>query len=1173
MKRIVLLVLLLVSASAFSQEFRSTMSGRVTDPSGAVIAKATVVVTNTDTGVKSQTISDKTGSYTVPFLLPGMYSIRVTGKGFQAYLHDGITVQSGDKVQIDVPLTIGADTQEVHVTADAPLIETSTATSGQVLTPAEIEDLPSNGRSPLGLAKTGYGVVPKSKNSVVQERPFDNSASSDFSIGGGNSQSNEILLNGVPNMQDSSRVSGYSPSMDSVQEIRVDVFEADASYGDTSGGTVNLVTKAGTNKFHGSAFEFNQFSAINAPYRWFVPTTSVTPATRQNQFGGTIGGPVLIPKLFNGHDRLFFFYSYERFKDTVPDPQTNTVPTIPERTGNFSALLPLGCSTNGGYNSVTGLCVNGNPSSYQLYDPSTGVVSGSGVKRSPIAGNVITNINKVAAEYMKFYPEPNLPGSADGENNFFSNVPTADDYNSHALRFDYSVNESNKIFFEMHRSEYKRIQSNIFQNISTGTKTYNVNQGGQLDYVHIFNATLTMDTRLGLTRTYSNTTLPSEGFDATSIGFPSYINTYATERFLPRLTFSESSGTKAYAGLSTTPGALTAFDTIQLFSELIKTTGHHTLKIGPDIRQEKYSKLAPGSSSGSYTFANTFVTSNSSTATNPFGGSLASFLLGIPTAGTQSIGTPTQYNNWYSGFFLQDDWRVIPSLTINIGMRVEHETPIVESNNRAVVGFDPNATNQATAAALAAYTATPFAELPVASFKSTGGIQYATPSHRNEYNTAPVYVSPRFGFAFSPAAFQGKSVVRGGFGLFVNPFNDYNTQQSYGYSATTTLLATTNNNLTPAASLSDPFPVALNPIVTPTGSSLGINTNLGSGIVFRGPDLHVPYSQRWNLDIQQQITRNLMVDIGYIGNHQVHLSYSNAVSSIPLLPFLSHTSTQNAALTTNMNATVANPFYNVPGVAAALSGKAKVSKALLLQSNPVYASVTQQLVPGSSALFHELIVRVQQRAADGLTFNFNYEYSHNLATGQLNPGGPLLYGESTSDYPHHISFSGSYELPVGRGKRFLHSNKLIDLTIGGFAVDAIYIYLSGTPISWGNVAFANGTSYDSRLKIHPRNFIQAFDQSLFDKVSNDQPNSYNYRTFPQYYGRGDSTTNLDAAVHKDFHVTEGLKIQYRFEAFNATNRNQFALPTLGPTSTAFGTITSGQLNVPRVLQQSLRVVF
>ena len=320
---LVLLMLVLGTVAASAQEFRATITGRVMDPSGAVIPKATVVIQNTDTGVKSQTVSGDSGYYTAPFLLPGMYSLTTSAPGFSTSVRNGIKVETGAKLGIDITLKIGSMDQEVKVTSDAPLIQTETATAGQVLTTQEIEDLPNNGRSPLALARTEYGVIAKQKHSVTEARPFDNSGASDFSVGGGNSQSNELLLNGVPNMQDSSRVAAYSPLQDAVSEIRVDVFESDASYGDTSGGTVNMTTKAGTNQFHGTLSEFNQFSAINAPQRWFAGGAK-QPVTRQNQYGGTIGGPVLLPKLFNGRDKLFFFYAYEGFKGSDPGAKTVT---------------------------------------------------------------------------------------------------------------------------------------------------------------------------------------------------------------------------------------------------------------------------------------------------------------------------------------------------------------------------------------------------------------------------------------------------------------------------------------------------------------------------------------------------------------------------------------------------------------------------------------------------------------------------------------------------------------------------------------------------------------------------------------------------------------------------------------------------------------------------------
>lgn len=1198
MKHFAVAALAIVASAASAQEFRGTLTGRVTDPTGAVIPKAKITITNTDTGVKVLTVSNRSGEYTAPFLLPGKYSVQAIAPGFSTYLHDNITVLTSEKVEEDVQLAVGSEAQEVHVSSDNTLIETSTATMGQVLTAEEIEDLPDNGRSPLGLAKTEEGVVPKAKNSVVQTRPFDNSATSDFSIGGGNSQSNEYLLNGVPNNQDSSRVPGFSPNLDSVASIRVDVFESDASYGDTSGGTVNLVTKAGTNSYHGTVSEFNQFSAINAPQRWFVPPGTVTPATRQNQYGATFGGPVRIPGLFNGRDKLFFFYAFEKFVDTVPNAVLNSVPTVAERNGDFSALLALG-------------------SQYQLYDPLTGTLSTSSkgvvsVSRSPLAGNIIptARINPVAKAYLQYFPLPNVTGSADGQNNYFSNVPTRDDYNSHSGRMDYSINDSNKLFFEIHRSEYYRLLSNIFNNISTGTSTYNVYQGGQLDYIHTFAPTVTLDTRLSLTRAYSNTTLPSQGFDATSLGFPAYINTNATEQVMPRISFSDTSGTKAFAGLSTTAGTLSAFDTYQLFSALTKVSGHHTLKIGPDLRLEKYAKLTPGTPSGSFTFGTSFVNGGSAqTVTNPFGASFADFLFGFPTSETQTIATPALYNAGYFAGFLQDDWRVLPHLTLNLGLRLEHETPIYESHNYAVAGFDPNATNSVTAAAEAKYaanytgtTATALANMPAANFKPTGGIYYATPDHRNEYNTAPAYVSPRFGFAFAPPVFHDKLVIRGGYGIFVNPFNDYNTPQSYGYSATTTYTPATTVQL-PTISLSDPFNATTAPILQPTGSSLGVNTNLGAGVQFRGPNLKVPYAERYNLDIQRSIGSHIMFDIGYLGAHQVHLSYSNAVSSIPLLPYLSRSFRADPAVSSALGASVPNPFYGLPNETGTLGTNTTTTVYQLMQSNPEYSGVTQALVPGASATFNQLMARFYIRNAYGMTLNANYEYSKNLITGQLTPGGPLTYGESTSDYPHHVSVTGTYALPIGHGKKFLNHAGVVDALIGGFQVNTIYQMLSGTPIQWGLVDFANGTArFQSDFQKNPRNIERAFNTDVFykgtgqgykscttpiagvpcDPTDTGQASStYNYRQFPQYFLRSDFTNNLDASVIKAFRVGERYRIEYRFEAFNVLNHTQFGSPNVTPTSaisqtsagpSGFGTINTIS-SVNRTLQQGLRIQF
>ncbi len=1180
MKRLIaplaLTACVLTATSALSQEFRATITGRVADSTGAVIPSAQITVTNQETGVKTPSVSNNSGDYTIPFLQPGKYSIAVTASGFSTYTRKDVTLQAGDRVAIDVPLAVGSESTQVTVSADASLLQTQTSTAGQVLTPEEIENLPDNGRSPLALAKTEYGVVPKQKNSVVQARPFDNSAASDFSVGGGASQSNEYLLNGIPNMQNSSRLPGFSPLQDAVSEIRVDVFQSDASYGDTSNGTVNLITKSGGNRYHGTLSEFNEFSALNAPPRWFQSTTQRQPATRQNQYGGTLGGPVWIPKLFNGRDKLFFFFAYEGFKGSQPNPTTVTVPSAAERTGDFSSLLAI---------SPT----------YQLYNPFTATSNGAGgVVRTPIPGNKFSNanltLNPVAAAYLNYFPLPNLPGNADGTANYASTAPVTNDYNSTEGRLDYSLNDNNKFFFETHRSEYLNLSGQIFPNISSGSQSYTIHQGGVLDFVHTFSPSYTLDTRAGLTRTYANSTINSNGFNATTLGFPGYLDQPGSPDTLPVVSFSETSS--AFQSLSANPGANTAFDTISFFSALTASRGKHTIKLGADIRYNKSSvinlggssnlivngaNVTSGATSGSFGFGNTFLSRGTGFATPTYGGSLASFLLGLPTSGQFNINPKTTYNSQYFAGFLQDDWRAASNLTINAGIRFESESSINESNNRAS-WFDPNAINSVAGPAAAAYALKPIPQLPASSFNANGGLVFAgTNGRRVEYFTPKMYVSPRLGFSYTPPVLNNKLVFRGGYAMLFSPFNDYYTPQTYGFSSTVTYNPTNDNYLTPAASLSNPFP-ASNPITAPTGSALGPNTYLGQTISIRPQSLKGTYVERWNTDVQYQITPNTLFQVGYIGAHAVHQTYTNLLSANGQLPFLSKQpfldSTTQSALTSNAT----NPFKGLAGETGTLATASSIPVFSLLQTLPQYSSVSQQLVPGASTLFHELLVRVQKRTSKGLTVNFNYQWSHNLTTSQLNNGGPLVYGENASDFPTHVSLAAVYALPIGTGKTFLgHSNHLVNEFIGGFTVNTIYTYLTGAYIQWGGPGgagqpyFANGTAYNPALKIRPRNIGAAFDTSLLAATS-VQPNAYNLRTFPLFYGHQDGTNVLNASILKDFYVGERFRIQYRFETFNVLNHTQFGAPNVTPSSGSRGIISS-TVGLPRVLQQGLRVVF
>ena len=1140
------LMLLVLPACGLAQEFRGTLTGRVTDPTGAGVPNARVVVTQTETHARAQTVSTQDGNYTVPFLAPGVYEIAVEASGFSRFVQDGVRVSAVEEVTVNPKLKIGVVSESVEVHDDAPPIETENASQGQVITTQQAEDLPVNGRSPIALARTAYGVIPKEKHALTEVRPFDNSGAGDFSLGGANSNSNEYLLNGVPNMVNGSRTVAYSPLMDAVDEVRVDEFQTDAVYGDTLGGTVNITTKSGTNRFHGNLLEFNETSALAAQPFFLNAAGQKQSVTRQNDYGGTFGGPVRIPKVYNGKDKLFFFFAYEGFRDSTPASATTAVPTAAERGGDFSALLALG-------------------SNYQLYDPTSAVLSGGKITRNPLPNNQVPSslLNPVAKAYQQYFPMPNQPGKSDGEQNYVVNDPTTDKYSSYMGRMDFNLSDNNKIFFDYHTSYYTNGQADIFQNLATGQYS-NLNLlGSVLDNVHIFSPTLVLDTRLGYSRSYTSSSIKSDGFDPTSLGFPSYIVSNSTLPAMPRVTFSD-----AVAGLSTSPGSVSAFDTLQLFDTFTKIAGKHSLRFGADLRRERYSNLNPGYAAGTFTFGTTWVTASSTASAPPFGGSMASFLMGLPTSGQFDVNEPNTSSNYYSGFFFQDNWKLTHTVTLNFGIRAEYETAVVESNNREIIGFNPTATNQVTQAAEAAYAAHPISQLPVSAFLPTGGLQFASSGNRSGYTTPSVFLAPRAGISWAPTALHQKTVFRTGFGIFNNPYGAYTNGPFTGFTQTSPLVPTNNSYLTPYATLSNPFPGGS--ISQPTGSSLGVNTYLGNSISYFHPHFRDPYSIRWSADIQHTFAKDWTVDVGYIGNHQVDLTNTNAVSSAPLIPFLSPLLYKDTAVTNALSAVVANPFSGLlPG--SSLNGTT-IGTSTLLNAYPEFTGVSESTAPGGIGWYHMLAVRVTKRFSHGLQVNINFEHSRLLEnTGPLNAGDTRLwYGVPSADFPDHFVLSGSYSLPFGRGAHFLGTaHGVVNAFMAGWVLNSVYVWESGAALSWGNVLYFGGDLHSA-----PRNLAQAFNTSLFDTNSVDQPNSFNYRQFPTSFNnlRSDATNNADISMLKNFAIREGMKLQYRFEAFNALNRPQFAAANLSPTSKAFGTISS-QANSSRIIQMGLRLTF
>lgn len=483
------LLALIVPALLLAQEFRGTISGAVADPDGAGIAGVHITATESRTGTKTQTQTNSDGQYTLPFLLPGDYTIAAETTGFKTFLRQGIHLDSGGHPVVDIKLVIGSITESVKVVEEVPLLNVENASTSQVITAKQVEDLPLNGRAPMMLAQLAIGVVATSNPSLVH--PFDNNGSAAWSISGTPAQTSELLMDGAPDELWSGSLA-YSPSQDAVQEVTVDAFNTDAAYGHTYAGTINMVLKTGTNDFHGSLYEFGQASALDAN-NWFNDAKgSPKPITHFNQYGLTAGGPVIIPKLYNGKDKLFWFFAWENLDDAQPTADITTVPTTAEGQGDLTTLM----------------------GSSQLYNPYSGVLSGGTITRQPFqcdpSGNPLPPnltpgpgfgtqaagtpcnkiptalLNPVAQAYLKFYPSPNATGTADGFDNYLNQNTSADTFDNELGRLDYNMSSRSHLFFDFRHNARVQEKNNYFSNISTGTTLARVNWGATLDEVYTF---------------------------------------------------------------------------------------------------------------------------------------------------------------------------------------------------------------------------------------------------------------------------------------------------------------------------------------------------------------------------------------------------------------------------------------------------------------------------------------------------------------------------------------------------------------------------------------------------------------------------------------------------------------------------------------------------------------
>ncbi len=1230
---LVVFLLLFMSASAFAQEFRGTISGTVADSSGAVIPKAAVTVREVHTGTVNRTVSDSAGQYVVPFLLPGEYTVTVVNSGFETTTQKNVMLDAQGHPLVNITLRAGSEAQSVTVTTAPPLIDQANASIGEVIDTTQVADLPLNGRTPVVFTELSPGVITTSAPGLVH--PFDNNAGNSWSIGGTPSQISEVLLDGSPDLTLLGALA-YSPVQDGVAQISVRPFDTDASFGHTIGGVINQITKSGTNGFHGTVYEFNQIPNLDANLYLNDRNNIPLAITHYNQYGLTFGGPVLVPKVFNGKDKLFFFFAYEGLKDSQPNATTQTVPTAAERTGDFSQVLAAGCP--GGFandpTKAAAQCLpyGSNKTAYadpnQLYNPYNPTGTSTSYTRQPILNNQLTSVGQpfspIAQAYLALIPLPNATAGVqpNGQSNYISNAPSVDRYNNEFGRLDFNISSRDHLFLDVRHNYRSQIKNDYFGNGLTGTTLFRENFGTTVDNVFTLNPTTILDTRANWTFFNETHGTPAQAYSPSQVGFPSYVQGSSSLVQLPYINFSYggSCGSfTSYTCLGDTSAGIDPTTSYQTFVDVVKVIGKHTVKVGFDGRLYKLTVENYGASSGSFTFSSSFVNSNSTSGnTSLFGADLASFLLGLPTAGSFNTPARADYHQFYIGSFLQDDWHVSDKVTLNLGVRYDIDTPYREKNGAIVNGFNPTAVNSASTAATAAFkpTAVTYSgqNYTVNSLNTLGGLTFPNTANGAVYATNNGFFSPRIGIAYS---LTPQTVVRAGFGIFVQPevlstlasngsYSSNALTNNEGFSATTTYNPTTNNYFTPATTLANPFPSGFTQVA---GSSQGASTYLGQTISFLAPVEHDPYSERWDLDVQHSFGSKTLVEVIYVGNHALHLPVQQQNINAPLLPYLTTAPYRNQTLSNAYSTKVKNPYSGLlPNGGTANSSTVPFSN--LTYPFPQYGTTNvyvQNQTIGQSH-FNSAILHFEQRAFHGLTVTANYSFS------KLTEADTFLNDEDTAttnrvspfDHTHHFTAGGTYELPFGRGKKFsLGGSKLLNEVFGGFVMNSIYQFQTGPPVVF-TADIPVSPNVDLRaLRINPRNtspvqataaipsssagglgpFVTGTATACATGTTCDLSGQsffngqyyMHYRTLPQTLSwvRADGFNELDASILKNFNFTEKAYLQLRFETFNTLNHPVFAAPNVtSATSSNFGEVTATASNsLPRQVQLGARIVF
>jgi len=1144
-----LLFLAGASLSSFAQTFNGGLRGTVTDTSGAAVRGAKATLTDEATHQIREVITGPIGAYAFNELRPSTYTLHIEAAGFRATERTHILLATQDFLTLDIPLAVGAAPDVVQVSAQASLVDPSTASVSTDLNEEQLVNLPILGRNPYMTVKVSGLFVNTGNPQFV--RFADQNGTTQTSVAGGPVGSNQYLIDGVP-ISDTNNRPIVIPTIESIQDVKVQANTYDAQVGRTGGAVFNTLLRSGTNTYHGSVFGATRQTDWLANDFFANRSGIARPDSPYYNWGASLGGFVSIPRVYDGRNKTFFFIGSEGYIQTSPYTETFAVPTALERKGDFSSS----------YNADGTLNV--------IYDPTKTYTDANGlIHRTAFAGNVIPDGNQsaVGKNIASYYPLPQVSAPT-GQNNFTGTDNVRDHAQEVTVKLDQQIrpwwNVSGSYIF------YEALQP-LGNPLGTlpGSYSYTYHRqvdATQLNSTWILNPTTVITARYGVNRFPNLIAEVSKGFDPSSLGFPVSLTSQLQAKFFPSIFL------RNFSQLGQDTSSLDNWKSQVANGTLAKSAGKHNFTFGAEYRRIRMDFKDLGDAPGTYTFSGAFTQAFPGVSNDGTGSDLADLLLGYPVSG--DVETSTQLNTYvdYHALFAQDDLRLTRRLTLNLGLRYESETGLKEDHNQLAVGFDRTATTQ-----LASNTTV------------TGGILFAgvNGSPRDVGNLSRLKFAPRVGASF---ALDAKTVLRGGYGILYAPLRyDPSASLAPGYTQYTPYVASNDNDQTPANVLDNPFP---NGIQKPAGNSAGLLTGIGSSVTSYDQHLQAPRVQQFSAGVERELPGHIALEAEYIGSRSTNLSPgptgSVAANYNQLNP--SNFGLGYAALSSS----VPNPYYGNGGTG--VIGGATVAQSQLLRPFPQFSAVNL-LTSSSHADYNALLVKAERRIGRGLNLLSSFTWSRNrdasFATSNsiqsAASGAPqniydlrAEYGRAVNDVPYRFSAGVTYDLPVGHGERFSTGSRITDLIAGNWQLSVVPTFQAGFPVTIKQSSNPNSSIVGNGVQ-RP-NLVAgaslATKGSLYSRLNGYiNPSAFTtssaltFGNAPRTLSlRGPGFENWDIALFKNVVVRDHVNVQFRAESFNAFNTPQFSGPNTSFGSSSFGTISS-QANFPRYLQLGLRVSY